>query len=60
MKIIKIKSCWECPFNEISNNINYCNNPKFKNQIGRIFKNKDELLIANNSFPTWCPLKDIK
>jgi len=46
MKIIKIDSCWDCPYVSISPDKNSCR------KVRRFFALDDSI------FPDWCPLPD--
>lgn len=55
-RILKVKTCWECPLNRSANGIDYCNHKRYNKQCGRIFKETDD----QSTFPVWCPLKEEK
>lgn len=49
-KILKIKSCYDCPFIRTpKRSQSNCNHPDFENS--RPISNPDEI-------PSWCPLED--
>jgi hypothetical protein len=46
MKIIKIKSCWKCPYMRINPHDNFCG------------KTRSLIMSKDGIVPDWCPLED--
>ena len=65
MKILKIKYCGDCKYNDyfydIKTNLGrfICRNPEFKTRY-RTYKIINRVIALKGEIPYWCPLEDYK